>query len=71
MEGIKEFFRKTWIVILAWVFLVVGTLILLLGGTDVGNITKIPQLVFAVLQAIGVLVLFIKSLLQAKDTTNK
>lgn len=71
MEGIKEFFRKTWVVILAWVFLVVGTLILLLGGTDVGNITKIPQLVFAVLQAIGVLVLFIKSLLQAKDTTNK
>lgn len=71
MEGIKEFFRKTWVVILAWAFLVVGTLILLLGGTDVGNITKIPQLVFAVLQAVGVLVLFIKSLLQAKDTTNK
>lgn len=67
----KDFFNKLWVQIVAWAFVIIGTLVLILGGTDVGNIVKVPTMVFGIVEAIGVLILFIKKLLQKKDTTNK
>ena len=67
----KDFFNKTWVKITAWIFIIVGTLVLLLGGTKVGDIVKVPELVFGILEAVGLLIVFIRGLLQKKDTTNK
>lgn len=67
----KDFFNKTWVKITAWIFIIVGTLVLLLGGTKVGDIVKVPELVFGILEAVGLLIVFIRSMLQKKDTTNK
>lgn len=64
----KDFFNKTWVKITSWVFIVIGTVVLLIGGTKVSDITKVSELVFGVVEAIGVLILFIKGLLQKKDT---
>lgn len=57
--------------ILAWVFIIIGTLALLLGGTAVDDIVKVPRLVFGIVEAVGLLIIFIKKLLQKKDSNNK
>ena len=49
----------------------IGTLVLLLGGTEVGDIVRVPELVFGIVEAVGVLVLFIRGLLLKKDSANK
>lgn len=67
----KNFFNKLWVQIVAWVFIILGTLALILGGTKVGDIVKVPELVFGIVEAIGILIVFIKNLLQKKDSANK
>lgn len=67
----KEFFQKVWVKIVAWIFIVIGTLVLLLGGTEVGDIVRVPELVFGIVEAVGVLILFIRGLLLKKDATKK
>lgn len=67
----KNFFKKIWVQVIAWIMVAVGTAVLILGGVDAGNVAKIPTLIFGIIEAIGVLILFIKSMLQAKDTRNK
>lgn len=60
-----DFFRKTWVTIMAFVFIIIGVVILLLGGISV------VELIAGILSAIGLLIIAIKKLLQKKDTTNK
>ena len=67
----KNFFKNIWVQIIAWIMVVVGTAILIFGGVDAGKVAKIPTLIFGIIEAIGVLILFIKSMLQAKDMKNK
>lgn len=67
----KEFFQKVWVKIVAWVFIIIGTLVLLLGGTEVGDIIRVPELVFGIVEAVGVLILFIRGLLLKKESANK
>jgi hypothetical protein len=67
----KNFFQKVWVQVIAWVCVIIGTAVLILGGVDAGKVAQIPTLVFGIIEAIGVLILFIKSMLQAKDTKNK
>lgn len=67
----KDFFNKLVVQIVAWAFVIIGTLVLILGGTEVGDIVQIPTLVFGIVEAVGVLIIFIKKLLQKKDITNK
>lgn len=64
----KDFFNKTWVKITSWVFIVIGSIVLLIGGTKVEDITKVPELVFGILEAVGALILFIKGLLAKKDS---
>lgn len=65
-----EFFKKTWVKLVAWILVIIGTLVLILGGTKVGDITRIPELVFGIVEAVGVLILAIRGLLLKKDTAN-
>ena len=36
----KDFFNKTWVKITSWIFLLVGAVALILGGTSVAEIGK-------------------------------
>ena len=67
----KNFFKQVWVQVVAWIMVIIGTLVLILGGTDVGNIEKIPMLVFGIVEAIGLLIIFIKQMLQKKDSAGK
>ena len=67
----KDFFYNLWVKIMAWAFIVIGAIVLLLGGTTVGDISGVVELVFGVIQAIGLLIIAIGKLLQKKATTNK
>ena len=67
----KNFFTKLWVQILAWVFIVIGTLALILGGTAVGDIVRVPELVFGIVEAIGLLIIFIREMLLRKDSDSK
>lgn len=67
----KNFFTQLWVQIIAWIAVIIGTAVLLIGGTEVGNINQTVQLVFGIVEAVGLLIIFIKKMLQKKDTTNK
>lgn len=67
----KDFFNKLWVQVVAWVFVVIGTLVLILGGTSVGDIVRIPELIFGIVEAVGLLIIFIKEMLRKKDSAKK
>lgn len=67
----KNFFTQLWVQIVAWIAVVIGTAVLLIGGTEVGDINQTVQLVFGIVEAVGLLIIFIKKMLQKKDTTKK
>lgn len=67
----KNFFNALWVRIVAWMFIIIGTLALLLGGTSVSDIVKVPELVFGIVEAVGLLIIFIKKLMQKKDSDSK
>ena len=56
---------------MAFVFIIIGTIILILGGTTVVDINNVVELIGGVLSAIGLLIVAIKKLLQKKDTATK
>ena len=66
-----DFFKKTWVTIMAFVFIIIGVVVLLLGGISVGEINDIIERIAGILSAIGLLIIGIKKLLQKKDSTNK
>lgn len=66
-----DFFKKTWVVIMAIIFIVIGVVILLLGGITTGEINNLVELIGGILGAIGLLIVAIKELLQKKDTAKK
>lgn len=66
-----DFFKKTWVMIVAFVFLIIGVITLILGGVTAGEINNTVELIAGILSAIGLLIIAIKKLLQKKDTTNK
>ncbi len=72
MSGaIKNFFNQTWVKVVGWVMIIIGVVIQILGGTSVGEINQVVELVFGIIQAIGLLIIAIGKLLQKKATTNK
>ena len=66
-----NFFKKAWVMILAFVFIIIGVVILILGGISVGEINNIVELIGGIISAIGLLVIAINKLLQKKDSANK
>jgi len=66
-----NFLKKTWVIVIAFAFIIIGTVVLLLGGTSVGDIDKVIELIAGILSTTGVSVVALKQLLIKKDTTNK
>lgn len=73
IKGVKkmDFFKKTWVMIVAFVFLIIGVVMLILGGVTAGEINNTVELIAGILSAIGLLIIAIKNLLQKKDTDKK
>ena len=71
VRAMKNFLNQLWVKIVAWSMIVIGTVVLIIGGTSVGDINQVIELVFGIIEAIGLLVIAIGKLLQKKATTNK
>ena len=69
--SMKDFFNQLWVKVLSYIFIVLGTLTLILGGTAVGDIIQIPELVLGIVEAVGILMLFIRKLLNKKAADGK
>lgn len=67
----KDFFNKTWVKITSWIFLLVGAVALILGGTSVADIGNGVELVAGIITAVGLLVAFIRDMLNKKNTQAK
>lgn len=71
MDKIKAFFNNKVVQIVAWVLLAVSTLVLILGGVSAGDIAKVPTFIVGIVEAVALFIVFIKKMLQAKDTDKK
>lgn len=67
----KNFLNQTWVKIVAWAMIVIGVVVQLLNGVSVVEINEVIELIFGIVQAIGLLIVAIGKLLQKKATTNK
>lgn len=67
----KDFFNKTWVKVTSWIFLLIGAAALILGGTSLADIGKGVELVAGIITAIGLLVSFIREMLNKKDGAGK
>lgn len=67
----KDFLNKTWVTIVGWVGLIICSALLILGGTSVADIGEGVQLVEGIILAVGLLVAFIKKMLNKKDEKSK
>lgn len=67
----KDFFNKTWVKVTSWIFMLVGAVALILGGTSVADIGKGVELVAGIIAAIGLLVEFIREMLNKKNNSGK
>ena len=66
----KDFFKKTWVKIAGWVCSILGTVVLFLGGTGVADINSGIALVVGIIEAVGLLVTFIISMINKKQEWN-
>ena len=72
MSGaIANFFNQKWVKIVSWIMIAIGVIVQLINGVTVGDINAVVEMIFTILQAIGLLVAAIGKLLQKKATTNK
>ena len=62
MDKIKAFFDNKIVKIVAWVFLAVSSVVLILGGVSVVDIGKGIELVGGIITAVGALIIFISNL---------
>lgn len=67
----KNFLTQTWVKVVAWAMIVIGVIVQLLNGVPVVEINEVVELIFGIVQAIGLLIVAIGKLLQKKATTNK
>lgn len=67
----KDFLNKTWVKIVGWIGLIICSAILILGGTSVAEIGEGVELVAGIIQAVILLIAFIKKMLEKKDAAGK
>lgn len=67
----KDFLNKTWVKIVGWIGLIICAAVLILGGTSVAEIGEGVELVAGIIQAVILLIAFIKKMLEKKDAANK
>lgn len=66
-----NFFKQLWLQVVAFIFIIIGVVILILGGVTTGEINNVVELIAGIISAIGLLIVAIRQLLQKKDSTNK
>lgn len=66
-----DFFKKTWVEIVAIAMFIASIVLLALGGFTKTDIAPIFEAVFAVLDVVSLLILAIKKLLQKKASAEK
>ncbi len=71
MNAIKAFLNNIVVQIVAWVLLVLSSLVLILAGVSADAIAKIPLMVVGIVDAVAILIIAIKNLLRKKDTATK
>jgi hypothetical protein len=71
VQKMKDFLNKTWVKIVGWVGLIICSALLILGGTSVAEIGKGVELTFGIIEAVILLVAFIKKMLEKKDSAGK
>lgn len=71
MNKIKAFLNSKVVQITAWILLAISTLVLILGGVSAGDIAKVPTFIVGIVEAVALFIIFIKKMLQAKDTDKK
>lgn len=71
MNVIKAFLNNIVVQIVAWVLLVLSSLVLILAGVSADAIAKIPLMVVGIVDAVAILIVAIKNLLRKKDTAIK
>ena len=67
----KDFFNKTWVKVVSWIFLLIGAASLILGGTSIADIGKGVELIAGIIAAIGLLIEFIREMLNKKNEQAK
>lgn len=67
----KNFLNQTWVKVISWIMIIIGVVIQLLNGVSVVEINKTVEMIFGIVQAVGLLIIAIQKLLQKKATTNK
>lgn len=67
----KDFLNKTWVKVVSWIFLLIGAASLLLSGTSVADIGKGVELIAGIITAIGLLIEFIREMLNKKNEQAK
>jgi hypothetical protein len=71
LNVIKAFLNNIVVQIVAWVLLVLSSLVLILAGVSADAIAKIPLMVVGIVDAVAILIVAIKNLLRKKDTATK
>lgn len=62
----KDFLNKTWVTVVGWVGLFVCAALLILGGTSVAEIGEGVQLVAGIIEAVILVIAFIKKQIDKK-----
>lgn len=67
----KNFLNQTWVKVVGWIMIIIGIIIQILNGVSVVEINEVVEMIFGIIQAVGLLIIAIGKLLQKKATTNK
>lgn len=63
----KDFLNKTWVTVVGWVGLIICSALLILGGTPVADIGEGVELVAGIIQAVILLIAFIRKRINKKE----
>lgn len=62
----KDFLNKTWVTVLGWVLLIASTVLLILAGTPVADISEGVELTVGIVDAVVLLIAFIRKHIKDK-----
>lgn len=63
----KDFLNKTWVVVVGWIGLIISSVLLLISGTSVAEIGDGVQLVAGIVEAVILLIAFIRGKVNKKN----
>lgn len=63
----KDFLNKTWVVVVGWIGLIISSVLLLISGTSVAEIGDGVQLVAGIVEAVILLIAFIRVKINKKS----